>query len=220
MHAAAREIATEAGWRLQSLLRVRRFFKQGELVRMYKAQILSYIESSTPGIYHAAVSVLDCIDRVQKRFCREINIDEITALSKFRLAPLCTRRDISILGVFHKIRLGIASTQISTLFPLIGVIEEPLIRQRLRYWRPLHNKQLFAEAQFNSSDLMMRSAFGLVHCYNRLPQHMIDLPNVQVFQRKLQNAVLQAALLGMEDWQHLFSIRWKQLTMRDFDNLF
>ena len=62
MGAAARAIATEAGWRLQRLLKARRYFTTPELVRLYKAQILSYIESSTPGVYHAAASVLSCVD--------------------------------------------------------------------------------------------------------------------------------------------------------------
>ncbi len=59
MHAAAREVATEAGWRLQTLLRARRFFTTPELFRMYEAQILSFVERRTPGLYHAAPSVLD-----------------------------------------------------------------------------------------------------------------------------------------------------------------
>ena len=64
MHDAARAVATEAGWRLQTLLTVRRFFTTPEVFRMYKAQVLSYIESGTPALYHAAPSVLDRIDRV------------------------------------------------------------------------------------------------------------------------------------------------------------
>ena len=42
---AACEDATEAGWRLQALLKVRRFFSTPEIFVMYKAQILLYIES-------------------------------------------------------------------------------------------------------------------------------------------------------------------------------
>ena len=68
MHRAAREIATEAGWRLQTLLKVRRFFTTPEIFRLYKAQVLSYIEGCTPAIFHAAPSVLDRIDRVQRKF--------------------------------------------------------------------------------------------------------------------------------------------------------
>ena len=37
MATAARVIYTEAGWRIQTLLKVRRFFTTPELVRVYKA---------------------------------------------------------------------------------------------------------------------------------------------------------------------------------------
>ena len=70
MHSACRAVATEAGWRLQKLLRSRRYFTTPELMHLYKAQVLSYIEGSTPGVYHAAPSVLDRVDRVQRRFLR------------------------------------------------------------------------------------------------------------------------------------------------------
>jgi len=60
MHAAAKHVATEAGWRLQTLLRSRRFFTHPELVHLYKAQVLSFIESSTPGLYHAALGLGAC----------------------------------------------------------------------------------------------------------------------------------------------------------------
>ena len=88
MTTATRVIATEAGWRLQTLLKAKRFFTTPELVRFYKAQILSYVESGTPGTYHAAPSVLSCIDSVQSRFLREIGMSEMQALEHFRLAPL------------------------------------------------------------------------------------------------------------------------------------
>jgi hypothetical protein len=41
MHAACRSVATEAGWRLQKLLKSRRYFTTPELVHLYKAQVLS-----------------------------------------------------------------------------------------------------------------------------------------------------------------------------------
>jgi hypothetical protein len=56
MH-AARYVATDAGWRLRALLRSRRFFTVPELMRSYKAQILSFVESSTPTLFHAAPSI-------------------------------------------------------------------------------------------------------------------------------------------------------------------
>ncbi len=98
MHVGTRKIAIEAGWRLQAVLRPRRFFTTPELFRLYKSLVVSFIESGTPGYFHAAESVLDCIDRVQRRFLREMDMPEEAALINFRLAPLRARRGMAILG--------------------------------------------------------------------------------------------------------------------------
>ena len=81
MHSASSQVATEAGWRLQKLLQVRRYFSTPELFRMYKAQVLSYLESGTPAFYHAARSVLEPIDHVQRRFLRELGYSVRAALA-------------------------------------------------------------------------------------------------------------------------------------------
>ena len=114
---AAKHIAKEAGWRLRTLLRTRKYFTTPEMVRLYNAQILSFMESSTPALYHAAPSTLAWIDRVQVRFLKEIDLSEFDALRDYRLAPLKCRRDIAMLGVLHKVNLGTAPPQLSALFP-------------------------------------------------------------------------------------------------------
>ena len=167
MHDAARTVATEAGWRLQTLLKVRRFFATPEIFRMYKIQVLSYIESGTPALYHAAPSVLHRIDRVQLRFLRELGFSEVAALSEFRLASLEARRDVAMLGALHKITLRIAPAQLMALFPplpapVTGPDARTFDRERLRHWRPPHDCQLHAGAKFQSSDALLRSLFGLV----------------------------------------------------------
>ena len=117
MHDGTRKIAVEAGWRLQAILRPRRFFTTPEVVRLYEAPVVSYVESGTPAYYHAAPSVLDCINRVQRRFLRALTMSDVDALVHFRLAPLETRRDIAILGLLHRVNLGLVSKQIEDLFP-------------------------------------------------------------------------------------------------------
>ncbi len=221
MHEACRVVATEAGWRLKQLLRSRQYFSTHELVHLYKAQVLSYIESSTPGVYHAAPSVIDRIDRVQRRLLRELGLDELSALQKFRLAPLPARRDMAMLGVLHKITLGIAPPQLAELFPFRGAVTEPLHMARLRYWRPLHDRQLHSHAELRCTETMSRSLFGLVHCYNKLPQRAANSKTVKGFQRCLQNALKQLAQVNPEsDWQHLFSTGWRRLTRAALDDLF
>ena len=220
MHHAAREVATEAGWRLQTLLKVRRFFTTPELFRMYKAQVLSNAESGTPALYHAAPSVLDRVDRVQRRFLRELGFSEEAALAHYRLAPLNSRRDMAMLGVLHKVNLGTAPKQLKELFPPRGPVEQPFDRQRLRRWRPPHTRQLHTEARFTSTDVLQRSLFGLVHLYNRLPQHLVEAKSVKEFQRKLQWGLKKCAESGVQDWQRLFSTTWKRMPLAHFDSYF
>ena len=185
MHKAAREVATEGGWRLQTLLRVRRFFTTPELFGLYKAQILSYMESGTPALFHAAPSVLDRVDRVQRRFLRELDHSEESALRDFRLAPLNARRDMAMLGALHKVTLGTAPAQLRLLFPPLGA--PPTVpykwQVRLRSLRALHDRQLSTAATPFSTDTFGRSLFGLVNLYNWLPQHLVECTSVKLFQR-------------------------------------
>ena len=70
---------------------------------------ISYVQSSTPAIFHASLNVLEPVDRVQRRLLRELGLSEVDALLNFRLAPLPSRRDIAMLGFLHKVTLGSAS---------------------------------------------------------------------------------------------------------------
>ena len=220
MHAAARHVATEAGWRLRALLRSRWYFTTPEPMRLYKAQVLSFIESSTPGLYHAAPSTLERVDRVQRRFLVELGLSEVDALKHYRVAPLCSRRDMGMLGALHKLNLGTAPAQLAALFPLLGTVPEHLSRQRLRGWRRLHNRQLSTPETFKSTDLMKRSLFGLARCYNTLPQCIADSGSVKLLQKRLQQALLRRAESGASDWQRLFSTTWRSLSRTQLDALF
>ena len=220
MHSAAREVATEAGWRLQTLLRARYHFSIPELMHLYKAQILSYIEGSTPALYHAAASVLERIDRVQARFLRQIGVSDVAALVDYRMAPLPSRRDIAMLGMLHRIVMGKAPGAVCALFPVLGAVPEPLSRQRLRHWRPKHTKQLHTDVTFGSRDVMQRSLFGLVHLYNRLPQEVVDSNSIRSFQGKLQSALKIYAGTGADRWQRLFATEWQLMPASQLHSLF
>ncbi len=206
MHDGARKIAVEAGWRLQAVLRPRRFFSTPELFRLYKSLVLSFIESGTPGYFHAAETVLDCIDRVQKRFLREMNMPEETALIDYRLAPLQTRRAIAILGFLHRVTLDQVSGQIKAMFPKIG--QRPCvgnqIPSRVRGATAWHNKQLLDRVSRRSTDQLRRSIYGMVQCYNALPQRIVDSKSVKAFQRALQLGVTHRAREGYAGWQKIF----------------
>ena len=81
------ELVSAAGWKLRTLLRTRRFYTDADLVVLYKAHLLSYLEYRTPAIYHATQTILCRLDAVQTRFLKDIGVDELTALNNFHLAP-------------------------------------------------------------------------------------------------------------------------------------
>ena len=145
---------------------------------------------------------------------------EREAVCDFRLAPLCSRRDMAMLGALHKLNLGQAPTQLAALFPRLGRVVEPPLRQRLRHWRPLHTHQLGTPATPNSSQALKRSLFGLVHCYNALPQTTVDAPSVKLFQRGLQAALSKLAAADQRGWQTLYAGGWKRFPRTKLDQLF
>ena len=126
MQDAIHKIAVDAGWRLQQLMRSRRFHDRSALVRLYKAQVLSFVEAATPAIAHAAPSLLDRVDRIQRRFLLQVGLNEIEALEHFGLAPLSSRRAIAMLELLHKIAHGNAHPQLRDIIRLA----EPLREQR------------------------------------------------------------------------------------------
>ena len=108
MKTAVQELAREAGWKVRALLRCRRCYTTSELIRLYKAQVLSYIEARTPAIHHASRTTLDHIDRVQRRFLRSVGVSELEALTKYKLAPLPAREDMAMLSLLRRVCHGIA----------------------------------------------------------------------------------------------------------------
>ncbi len=221
MHKGARKVATDAGWRLRAILRVRRYFTTPELVRLYKSLVLSFVESGLAGYFHAATSVLECVDRVQRRFLREIGMSETIALLNFNLAPLRTRRDMAILGMLHRVNLGETSEQMRELFRPTGVrLIGDTIGSRTRAATAFHTKQLLDRVTRSSSDMFKRSAFGMVQCYNALPQRVVDEKSVKSFQRALQNSLKLRASEGFGGWQDIFSVGQRYASVLRFQAFF
>ena len=78
MAGAISEIVSAAGWKLRTLLRTRRFYSDADLIVLYKAHLLSYLEYRTPAIYHATRAVISRLDAVQTRFLRDVGVDDVT----------------------------------------------------------------------------------------------------------------------------------------------
>ena len=86
----------------------------------YKARVLSYVEYRTSAVYHATDTVLEPLDRVQTGLLGRLGVPEVEALVEFRLAPLCCRRDMAMLGVLHRAALKKGPEHLHKFFYLKG----------------------------------------------------------------------------------------------------
>ena len=149
------------------------------------------MEYRTPAIYHATRVVISRIDAVQSRFLRDVGVDDITALVEFHLAPLCTRRDIAMLGLLHKTVRGTGPSQFTEFF-----------------WRdPQHPTKLVDPRVTLRSPLIKRSALGLVAIYNLLPHSIVSAKSVSAFQKGLQELIISFAVNGHPQWSEVLSPR-------------
>ena len=166
----------------------------------YKTHVLGILESVTAGIYHAGVTILAPLDRVQTTFVHNFNIDVTDAFMNHNLAPLSLRRDIAMLGFLHKCILPGAHPEMEKLFPSRpghGSNDSPK-----RLWNILtFNRRVF------HPDLAKRSLFGLTYVYNALPEHIVRLNTVQEFQHELTEMARRKVRNGHDDWQTFLSPR-------------
>ena len=187
---AVSEIVSAAGWKLRTLMRTRRFYAASDLIGLYKAHVLSYLEYRTPAIYHATRAVIYRLDNVQTRFLKDVGVGEATALMDFHLAPLSSRRDIAMLGVIHRTVLGKG----------LGQFREFFKRQQ-------HSSNLLDPRTTTKSPLVKRSALGLVAIYNLLPPAIRAAKSVAAFQKGLQDCIIKFAASGFPQWSEVLSPR-------------
>ena len=70
------------------------------------------------------------------------------------------------------------------------------------------------------SRAMERSVLGLVYTYNALPQRVVDLTSVKMFQRKLQLGLQQLAHKGDPSWNDLWRTGVKSMQKTLFQDIF
>ena len=206
MDRAVHDTMVSCGWKLQTLLRSGRFFTSRELVNLYKAHILSFIEYRTSAIYHASDTVLKGLDNIQSRMLRIVNATEVEALVHFNLAPLSTRREIAMLGLIHRAAIGKGPAQLMRFFHWHG--QEKTCNVQTRWQASRHSSGLHEYRNGHHTDYLKRSALGLVSVYNLLPKDILDMLDISKFQGALQDLVKTYATRGDAQWQKLLSPRW------------
>ena len=197
---AACSLSCEAGWRTRSILRTRRFHDTRSLIRLFKAQILSYLEGATPALYHAAPSVLAPIDEVQIKFLEELGVSSSAALLEHNLAPLPMLRDIAMLGVLYKVSRGTCPKPIQDLFSLrVSSLDSLGFSCRRR-----HGWQIADPVGPSHPTFIRRSIYGLIKVFNGLPAETVGADTLKSFQSKLQSGAKAAARQSVRDWQAMF----------------
>jgi hypothetical protein len=217
MEAATCEIAAQAHTRLNSILRARRFYPVGMVIWLYKSLVLSYVEVSTPAIYHATDFAISSLDNVQDRFLLEMELSEETALCEFALAPLVSRRDIAMMGLIHKVVLGLAPVQFSKYFWRAPSAQFP---RGLRAPHLRHDRQLHDPIDGSQCNMYCRSVFKLIYSYKLLPQLVVESKTVCSFQGTLQKALRHASDMGIREWPRLLSQGARDLSVDRFQACF
>ena len=172
------------------------------MVHDFKAHVLSYLEYRTPGIYHAATTVITSLDRILERFLRDINMTSEEALMNCNLAPLATRRDIAMLGLIHRTVLGLGPRQFQKWFQL-----DPIPPRFSRRLGRNYSKRLVERSDLVRLDIGCRSIFGLIRIYNLLPDFVVHMNSVHDFQSALTGLLKEYVGLNFRDWALLYSPR-------------
>ena len=161
------------------------------MLRLFKAHILSFIEYRTVAIAHASPILLEAVDDILTRLLVRLGISHEEALMNFNMAPLNIRRDIAQLGLIHRSVLKKGPRHFNDIFPRIQNING--------HFRSVLNRAYGCRAGY-----ITRSIFGLVGCYNRLPFEIINIDDVSLFQRELQNLVRNAITTNHPLWRTYF----------------
>ena len=214
MAKAVHQIAGQARSRLRCLLRLRRFYSRRDMVIFYKSQVLSYVEFATPALYHAHPFLLHSLDDIQDLFLDALGLTPLEALKDFKLAPLNTRRDIAMMGLIHRVVLGIAPVQFNTFIrPAAGSSLRSRRSPELRHARQLHDPLDGSQGR-----MVRESVLGLIYPYNLLPQRVVDAKTTSTFQRHLQSGLTRHS--SAAGWSNLFTSGFLRLSVAEFQGLF
>lgn len=199
---AIRDVASNASWKLRTLMRTQRFYNHAEFVNMFKAHILSRLECRTAAIYHASSSALRPIDRMLPSFLRQTGVSELDAFLHFNFAPLQCRRDVAILGLLHRAALKQGPLQFWEYFAV-----DPNAHRLRSSRHPLHLRQLLPRHGEPDFDIVRRFALGNIQVYNLLPPSVLACKAGCSFQSELTNRLRARAIQVRLDWTATFSPR-------------
>ena len=195
----------KAAPKAQAILATRGFYSIRDLIGQFKSHVWCHLEFSSGAIYHAADSHLKDVDSVQDSFIRALGLSAESAFVDFKMPPLCLRRDIAILGLLHKVVLGIAHPEFAELFPMR--VHTHLHPHDTRTASRRHNKQFVEHNDGGQSGYFSRSVFSACRVYNFLPAYVVRSNCVKTFQSCLTRDAKIACQTRRLDWQRMYSCR-------------
>ena len=181
--------------KVNAMLRTRGLYaSHATMIMQYKTHIWGITEYPNGAILHASNTALAKLDRLQHHYVNELHLTAEVAFLDHNFAPPSLRRQIGVLGFLHKRVLGNCHPEIASLLPFMDANG------------PWHNKQLYGHMDkcVTRWPLFLRSLFGMVQVYNRLPQVFIDIDNVSLFQRELTSVARAYCSNGNARWPSLY----------------
>ena len=164
MQDAVQQTVREVGWKLRSLYRSSKYHSDAELLHLYKARVLSFVEYRTAALYHATDTVLQPLGNLQDHFLRQAGVTPLEALLVFNLALLTTQRNVAMLGLIHRAALKKGVAHFHEYFFLAEEKRKP--KTRLQSRRAQHGRQLKEYRAGTHLNVLRRSVLGLVTVYN------------------------------------------------------
>ena len=188
---------------IASLMRTRPYYTVPNMILQYKTHVLGLLELNIGVFYHACDTILETIANIQNSFVKKLDLFVEQAFLDHNLAPLCTRRDIAMLGLLYKCAHGQAHPELCELFRR----QEPMHCWQTRLQSNRHNIQLVEDEDGTRHEFLRRSIFGLVRIWNRLDQTLVEAPSCSKFQGALTELVRNRCRANSENWEKFFSPR-------------
>ena len=202
MQQAVDKLLSQIRPKVKAIVRTRTHYTEKDLISQFKTHIWGLMECHNGGIFHASSTILEKLEGVHYKFLRDIGVDPENAFLNHNFAPPNLRRNIGVLGMFHKRVLGLSHPMMQTLLPFCSDVPGSSCHGD-------HNKQLYGHLPEVNFQLVLfcRSIFGMTYVYNKLPQAIVDCKTVSLFQRALTQIVRKACEEGNPEWSELFSSR-------------
>ena len=126
MHLAIDQLLSKILAKSTAILRTRAYYSTPELVNQYKIHIWELVELHCGGYFHAAFSLLDKIDQVQRNFLNKLNVSEQEAFLNHNFAPSSLRRNLRSWVCCTSVYLGNVITVSMFCFYGILSVSRPL----------------------------------------------------------------------------------------------